>query len=329
MQSLEHTWQEPPNLSLLNAISVATGEIQKYHNTPGRSGFEPTLSWRATAQLATLNWIRETNPDAEDFRTALETIASDGSIFGCSAFEFALITHYNESQLKNDWAHQQLLLAQETRTTDLRGRHHFGDALVMEPYEQFDNISPVDRAMRLSWSNACPTPISYLSRIQSEGLSIPSLPYQPRVVPELSSRFDSLDPALQVFVWDYARCNKLWLAMVDIISRENISLYQELMHSREELPDSDEAILSLPFRVNGQRQVRFIALSQPYPIISTIWKRFDTHCQSANYVQAEQTFDKDLSQLVILIPQAPTLAELQRAFLAKLTQLPQLLIKSK
>ncbi|PIR98953.1 hypothetical protein COT87_02110 [Candidatus Collierbacteria bacterium CG10_big_fil_rev_8_21_14_0_10_44_9] len=315
MQNLEHTWQEPPNLSLLNAISSATNGIQKYYDTPDHNGFEPTLPWRSAAQLATINWIRETNPDAEDFRTALETIASDGSIFGCSAFEFALVTHYNESQLMNNPLHNQLLVAQETRTTDSRGRRHFGDALVTEPYEQFENISLVDRAMRLAWSNACPRPISYLSRIQSEGLSIPSIPYQPRVVPELSPRFESLDPTLQVFVWDYARCNKLWLAMVDIISRENVSLYHELMHSREELPDSEEAIKSLPFRVNGQRQIRFIALSQSYPVISAIWERFDTHCKDGDYRLAELEFDNDLTRLVDLIPQVSTLAKLQDSFL--------------
>ena len=320
MQSLENRWRDPINLTLHSVINTATNGVPKYHDAPSRVGYEPTRAWCSIAQRATIEWIREQSPDVEDLRSSLETIIHSGNNFGCSGHDLELIAYHNDTKLRGDKAYNQLLIALETRKSDSLCYHHFGDAAVTVPYEHISSIplTDKDRAWPVALSNGCPIPRDYLSRIESEGITIPSMHYQPRVVREINHYFDDLSPVVQTFVWDYARANKLFQYLAEIISTENPALFRELMHSREELPDNKEATLSLPHKVNGHRLVRFMALSHPYPAISKIWERFDANCQTGHYTLAERTFDQDLARLITLIPQTPSLIALETSFLANL-----------
>jgi len=302
MKNLENNWQDQPNYSLRDTIASSLST--------------PTARSRQGIILATtLAWVEYAQPDAEDFRLAISGF-KNGTHFGGGDWEDALKSR--RSFAKANPAYTQALLALDTHIAQSLGPRSYGDAQVSVPSEFASSIplGAKDKAWRMAYSSGCTKPRGYLARIESEGLTIPSLPYQPRIVPEIKHYFDDLLPSIQTFIWDYARTNKLFQYIAEIISKENKHLFYELMHNREEMPDNEEAVLSLPRKVHKKRQVRFMALSHPYQMIGEFWKEFDSYCKNNDFQLAETRFDSNLVKITELIPRVSTLVELETAYMS-------------
>lgn len=305
---IETHWTESHNFSLLNAISTGTKDTPKYHERGDRTN--PTPDWISQAQNATHHWILGTNPDAEDFRSALSTVSQEGSYHGVTFLDVMFLVSHGVTSSE----HKLLKQAKEVYLSDISGARHFGDSLVVHPRDNFENST--NMALFMANSNGCPKPMKYLSKIRREGITINSLPYQESTLPELSYFFPWLDDTLKVHIWDNARANKTWLHLMGIVEASgNQNLYHDIMHKREELPDSAGEIQHLPAKVSGKRQVRLLALSEPYAIVKSIWEKFDLVCSSHPH-QAETQFDADITRLKSLIQRVPTLSELAKSFLS-------------
>lgn len=304
---LETCWTEAHNFSLIDAINTKTAPVAKYRERGDRTN--PTPDWLSLAQVATYNWILETNPDSEDFRSAIATINKEGPYHGVTFLDILFLVNNGDSSPER----KLLLQAKETYASDISGSRHFGDSLVVDPRDSFENQTST--AIYMACSNGCPAPMSYLSRIRRDRLNSSSLPLQPVFLPELDYCFEKLDADTRVHVWDNARANKTWLAIMGMIERSsNHSLYHDIMHRREELPDTAGEIQHLPAKVGDSRQVRLLALEDSYKIVKSIWRKFDD-VYTSRPGQAEQQFNQDIIRLQGLIQQAPTLPELAKSFL--------------
>lgn len=312
------SWHEPTNPTMLDIINTATINVPKHESSPGRVGSIPTLAWRQLAQASLLAWIESENPDSEEFRSSLHTIEQFGHKLGCSLVELRDAIQYRPDLVSSRIAYQQLTKSLEQYSADGRGPRHFGDAQVVLPREFIASIpiSPKERIFRLAWSNGCPKPNKYLGDIRSGMVAIPSISYHPQVIPELNPTFEVLthDFQLQTIIWDYARYNKLWQTIVSAISSgPNHALYRDIMHGRELLNDPMAESNHVPWPLGNEIQLRFLARTEPYDLMASIWQKFDNACDQSSAV-AELVFDQETTRLLTLAERAPNLRELSTAF---------------
>lgn len=283
-------WHEQVDLTPVVMVNLATQYNAMY-----------SLTYNLRAQVALLKWVQDSNPDAEDFFTALNTIEHTHLDRGFSRWNLHDVVEHRPDLQKENPDYFRLQSAYLTYVTQSwNGLRTFGDA---KTFTRSDVVNAEgqhkgDRCQSLAYSNGCPD-INNAIRKTSEKASSPSSSLLHKELNELELREHWMD----VTISDYFRQNTLWNHVMGIVQNSgNATLLRNILHAREELPDAAGDTKWMPKKINGTRQVRFLALEKAFfGIVKPIWGRFDTLCANEDYEGASKAFDDDIKRLATII----------------------------